>query len=75
MILELRSKYVNTKGVLIQDVKFDSASAAASFVAGYSANGLIAWHVEKHVRLKDVLDRQANLKTEGTVSFHGKRII
>mgnify|MGYP004713274921 CR=1 FL=1 len=57
LILNLRSKYVDKNGVLMQDVEFESASAAASFVAGYSANGLIAWHVEKHVRLKDALGK------------------
>ncbi len=55
VVLELRKKYIDEKGVLTQDIMFGSASAAASFVAGYSANGLLAWHVDKHVTLKDAL--------------------
>ena len=56
-ILALREKYTDTNGVLLQDLKFDSASAAASFVAGYSASGMVAWHVDKNVKLKDALQK------------------
>lgn len=54
-ILRLREKYVNDNGVVNEDIQFASASSAASFVAGYSVNGLIAWHVDKHVTLREEL--------------------
>ena len=54
-IRDLRKQNTNDEGVLLQDLKFDSPSSAASFVSGYSANGLITWHVEKHKTLKTYL--------------------
>lgn len=54
-IQELRNKYTDDNGIVQKDVTFQSASFAAAFVAGYSANGLLAWHVEKHVTLKDAI--------------------
>ena len=54
-VIELRKKHTDENGVLAKDLMFDSASAAASFVAGYSASGMLAWHVDKHVTLKDAL--------------------
>ena len=53
----LRKAYVDENGVLTQNLEFKTASAAASFVAGYSASGMVAWHVDKHVKLKDVLEK------------------
>lgn len=55
-VIELRKKHTDENGVLVQDLMFDSASAAASFVAGYSVSGMLAWHVDKHVTLKDTLE-------------------
>ena len=57
-IKRLRDLYTDTEGVLLQDVTFNSPSTAAMFVSGYSANGLIAWHVEKHKTLKAFLKEQ-----------------
>lgn len=54
-IRDLRNRYTDDNGIVLEDLTFQSASSAASFVAGYSANGLLAWHVEKHVSLKDVI--------------------
>lgn len=56
-IESLRKAYTDENGVLLQDLEFSSASAAASFVAGYSASGMVAWHVDKHIRLKDALQK------------------
>ena len=56
-IQSLRKEYTDENGVLLKDLKFNSASAAASFVAGYSASGMVAWHVDKHIRLKDALQK------------------
>lgn len=54
-IKALRERYTDDKGNLLQNITFDSPSAAAMFVSGYSANGLLAWHVEKHKTLKMAL--------------------
>lgn len=51
-VKKLREQYVDAQGILTQDIRFVSPSAAAAFVTGYSANGLTAWHVEKHKTLK-----------------------
>lgn len=56
-IKKLRTQYIDNNGVLLQDKEFSSASTAAAFVVGYSADGLIAWHVEKHLTLKRFLSR------------------
>ena len=55
VVKRLRDQYVNEEGILLQDITFNSPSTAAMFVAGYSANGLTAWHVEKHKPLKTFL--------------------
>ena len=34
---------VNEKGILLQDVTFNSVSTAANFVTGRISNGMIAW--------------------------------
>ncbi len=56
-IKSLREAYTDENGVLQEDLKFNSASAAASFVAGYSASGMVAWHVDKHIKLKAALQK------------------
>jgi len=56
-IKSLREAYTDENGVLQEDLKFNSASAAASFVAGYSASGMVAWHVDKHITLKAALQK------------------
>lgn len=56
-IKALREAHTDENGVLLEDLRFTSASAAASFVAGYSASGMIAWHVDKHITLKDALKK------------------
>ena len=54
-IKDLRRQHTDDKGVLLHNLTFDSPSAAAVFVSGYSANGLIVWHVERHKTLKSLL--------------------
>lgn len=54
-VRELRKITVNKKGEVKEDILFKKPSPAAVFVSGYSANGLIAWHVEKHKTLQDYL--------------------
>ena len=54
-VKKLREQYVNEEGTLMQDVIFNSPSSAAMFVTGYSADGLLTWHVEKHKTLKTFL--------------------
>ena len=59
-IKRLRDQYINTEGVLLQDVTFKSPSQAAKFVSGFSTNGLLSWHVENHKVLKTVLQEMEN---------------
>ncbi len=54
----LRDKYTDANGTLMQDITFNSPSASATFVSGYSVSGLHAWHVEKHKTLKTYLQEQ-----------------
>ena len=44
-ILKLRndSSLVSKQNILLRDITFDSPSAAASFVTGFTSNGLIKW--------------------------------
>ena len=58
IVKRLRDQYVNEEGILLQDITFNSPSTAAMFVSGYSANGLLTWHVEKHKTLKALLQEQ-----------------
>ena len=53
-ISKLREQYTDQNGLVLQDVSFDSPSMAASFVTGYSIDGLSAWHIDKHKTLKDI---------------------
>lgn len=53
-IKELREQYTDKNGLVLQDISLDSPSMAASFVTGYSIDGLSAWHIDKHKTLKDV---------------------
>lgn len=54
-VKKLRLENVDANGRLKTDLQFLSPSAAAAFVAGYSANGLTAWHVGKHKTLRNYL--------------------
>lgn len=56
-VKELRNKAVDDKGIVNKDISFKTPSAAAAFVTGYSANGLLSWHVEKHITLRDALQK------------------
>lgn len=55
-VKKLRNQYVDNNGVLIKDLLFPNPSSAVAFVAGYSADGRLAWHVEKHRTLRDEYD-------------------
>lgn len=50
--LRENDKIVDGKGILLEDVTFDSLSTAASFVTGRTANGMIVWKTDdgKYVR-------------------------
>ena len=54
-IRSLRNGITDESGLLLKDIDFSNPSIAASFVAGYSVNGYLAWHVGKHTKIKDVL--------------------
>ena len=56
LVMKLRKQYTNNDGIVIEDVKFNSPSRAAMFVAGYSVNGRTAWHVKKKYNLKNYLE-------------------
>ena len=45
-VRELRDRYVDIHGLVLEDVRFDSPSAAGSFVTGGSCNGWEAWKGE-----------------------------
>ena len=60
LVINLRKQYTNNDGIVIEDVKFNSPSSAAAFVAGYSVNGLTAWHVKKCFSLKKYLEESKN---------------
>ncbi|MDY3118670.1 MAG: GIY-YIG nuclease family protein [Peptoniphilus sp.] len=54
---ELREKnaaFIQTDGTITRDLLFSSPSAAAAFVAGGSANGLIEWKTEDGRTLKEL---------------------
>ncbi len=48
--------YVSKEGLILQDISFDSVSAAAFFVCGRSANGWVEWRTEAGVTLKALMD-------------------
>lgn len=50
---------VGDDGIVRQDLRFDSPTAAAQFVTGRSVNGYIAWRPENKMSLKEYL-KQAN---------------
>ena len=52
----MREEKVDKNGILTADLVFATPSAAAAFVAGYSVNGLQAWHIEKHKTLRDYIE-------------------
>lgn len=54
LINKLREQYTDENGVLLQSITFDNPSLAASFVSGYSSNGLLTWHIDKHRTLRDM---------------------
>lgn len=53
-ILSLRNnpEIVDKNGNVLKDLEFNSPTSAAIFVCGYSVNGFLSWHVEKHINLK-----------------------
>jgi len=54
-IKEIRQKaLINGNGILQEDILFKSPSAAATFLLGYNANGLIEWKTEQNKTLKDI---------------------
>ena len=54
-IKEIRQKaLIDENGILLEDVLFKSPSAAATFLLGYNANGLIEWKTEDNKTLKDI---------------------
>ena len=54
-IKEIRQKaLINENGILQEDVLFKSPSAAATFLLGYNANGLIEWKTADNKTLKDI---------------------
>ena len=57
-VQKLREENVDTNGILKADLVFATPSAAAEFVAGFSINGLLAWHVEKHKTLHDYIENK-----------------
>lgn len=50
-------KYVDIDGNVLKDCVFGSSSTAAQFVTGRSANGFIAWRVDKKTNLKRFLGK------------------
>lgn len=54
-VKRMRQDSIDADGCLKEDLLFSTPSAAAAFVTGYSANGLLTWHVEKHKTLRDFL--------------------
>ena len=56
-VKKMREENVDKNGYLKKDLKFSTPSAAAAFVSGYSANGYLSWHVEKHLTLRDALKK------------------
>lgn len=52
-IRKLRSEKTDSVGMVLEDIPFKNSTAAAQFVCGYSASGLVAWHVEKHKTLSE----------------------
>lgn len=54
-VIRMRQDRIDADGCLKEDTLFSTPSAAAAFVTGYSANGLLTWHVEKHKTLSDFL--------------------
>lgn len=56
-ILKKRNKYV-VDGVLTEDLKFRSLSAAACFVGGNSHNGLDDWKLEDGKKVRTFLERK-----------------
>ncbi len=54
-VKKMRQDNLDADGRLKEDLLFSTPSAAAAFVTGYSANGLLSWHVEKHKTLRDFL--------------------
>lgn len=58
-IKKFRDEYTNEKGIVLQNITFNSPSLAAMFVCGFSINGLLGWHVEKNKNLKTLLQERA----------------
>ncbi len=57
-VKKMRQDNVDSDGRLLIDIEFKTPSGAAAFVSGYSANGLLTWHVEKHKTLRDFLENK-----------------
>lgn len=57
-VKKMRQDSIDADGCLKEDLLFLTPSAAAAFVTGYSANGLLTWHIEKHKTLRDFLENK-----------------
>ena len=51
------AELVDTNGILLKDVQFNSVSTAAQFVTGRSSNGYIAWRPDDKMSLKEYLNK------------------
>lgn len=58
-IMKLRTdnSLVDEIGILQEDVMFKSLSAAATFVTGRIANGVILWKNEQHQSIKKLIEK------------------
>lgn len=59
---KLRAKYaasIDQNGMLLDDVEFSSPSAAATFVIGKNANGLVTWKTSEGKTLKEIENSEA----------------
>ena len=51
---------VDSDGVLLKDIPFESLSTAASFVTGRTANGMIVWNTENGRYVRYTLQESAS---------------
>ncbi len=59
----LRDKYasiISPDSITLEDIYFNSSTAAAKFVAGSSLNGKLYWKTKDGVLLKDILNSDSN---------------
>lgn len=57
-ICKARSGIVDENGIVMEDVRFLSASTAANFVTGNSTNGLKAWKSEDGRTLGEIIKEE-----------------